>query len=543
MSVTLRDYLHVIWLRRWIVILAILTCTATAFLVSYVQTREYEATAVMVYAPPTDISDPLSSGSSTDVSTLTLELQSVINDLHKPAVADKAAELLAKSSDSKAGYTVAAVIEDPDAASGASMSDTVGITGSSTDPQLAGDVANAYAQAVIDVRAETQRDRLTAAEDAVRAKMQTYTTAESRLTTDYLMLAQQLNQLQLAEATVTGDFEIVRAAATPASPSSPKPFQAAVVGFAVGLFAGVALAFLLNQLDTRVRTYRDASEILGLPVIGRLPRLPKAVVAARGIVTLEQPDGPFAEAVRMMRSNLGWAAVAGEWKSFLVTSGRQGEGKSSTLCNLAVAMVLAGKDVVVVDADLRAPCVHKYYGLGNVTGLTTVIQKPAPVETVLRRFVVDGRSQRLAERPRLAEQARTVVGQDTADAASGSLLVLTAGPPPPNPGEVVASRRLGEVIAEITSLDADYVLVDAPPLLAVGDAAALAPLVDGLLYVVNLDHCRRSLLEDSREALDGVSCHKIGTVFVGERADASAYYGYRSAVAGDSASTRHVAKS
>ena len=157
--------------------------------------------------------------------------------------------------------------------------------------------------------------------------------------------------------------------------------RAAALGFAVGLFAGIALAFLIGQFDTRVRTYRDASEILGLPVIGRLPRLPRSALAKGGIVTLSEPGGAFAESVRMMRGNLSWSAVAGEWKSLLITSARQGEGKSLTLCNLAVALALAGNKVVVVDADLRAPRVHRYFGLANVTGLTTVVANPQPVQT------------------------------------------------------------------------------------------------------------------------------------------------------------------
>lgn len=528
-TVTLRDYLHVIWLRKWVVIVVVVACTATAFLVSYSQTRRYSATSLLVYERPPDISDPLSSNSSTDVNGLTLELQSVVNTLNSSSVASKARELMAKSGAGKLDYTVAASIQEPDSSSGASVSDTVAVGGESTDPVLAAKVANAYAQAVIDVRAQTQRDRLTSAQDAVRAQMDRFTTEASRLTTDYLLLAQRLNELQVAEATVTGDFKVVQAATTPIAPSSPKPMRAAALGFAVGLFAGIALAFLIGQFDTRVRTYRDASEILGLPVIGRLPRVPKTTLADGRIVTLTEPDGPFAESVRMMRGNLSWAAVASDWKSLLVTSARQGEGKSMITCNLAVALALTGKKVVVVDADLRAPRVHRYFDLGNVTGLTTIVAKPAPVQEALRSFSLNGQ-------PKVQTQVRPDARKGAEDSETGSLLVLTSGPTPPNPGEVVASRRLADVIAELVASDADYVLVDAPPLLTVGDAADLARSVDGLLFVVDLDRCRRPLLEDSRDALDGLRCRKIGAVFVGERADASSYYGYRSASSDDAAS-------
>ena len=496
----------------------------------YSQTRRYSATALLMYEQPTNIANPLSADTSTDVNSLTLQLQGVVNTLGSASVAKSARELLGRSDEVTGGATIEASIVPPDSSSGASVSDIVAIQSGSTDPVLAADVANAYAQAVIDTRVQAERERLVAAQDAVSTQLERYQTEASRLSTDYLLLAQRLRDLQVAEATVTGDFKIVQAATTPTAPSSPRPMRAAALGFAVGLFAGIALAFLIGQFDTRVRTYRDASEILGLPVIGRLPRLPRSALAKGGIVTLSEPGGAFAESVRMMRGNLSWSAVAGEWKSLLITSARQGEGKSLTLCNLAVALALAGNKVVVVDADLRAPRVHRYFGLANVTGLTTVVANPQPVQTSLKGFSLNGQLKGL---PRIGPGAST----GTEDSETGSLLVLTSGPPPPNPGEVVASRRLADVIEELVASDADYVLVDAPPLLTVGDAADLARSVDASLLVVDLDHCRRPLLEDSRDALGGLPCRTIGAVFVGVRADASSYYGDTSASSDDAAST------
>lgn len=522
-SVTLRDYLQVVWLRKWLVLLVVAACTVTAFLVSYNQTRMYSATALLMFEPPTNIANPLSTGSSTDVNDLALELQSVINTLDSQPVATKAHQLLNARSDDTEDFTVAGSILAPDASSGASVSDTVAIQSESTDALRAAEVANAYAQAVIDTRLEAEQARLGAAQDAVRAQMDLFQTPASKLSTDYLLLAQRQNDLQVAEATATGDFKVVRIATAPTSPATPKPLQAAVVGFVVGLFAGVALAFIAAQFDTRVRTHRDAGEVLGLPVIGRLPLVSKGTLAARNIPVLSEPDGAYAESIRMLRSSLVWAAVGGEWKSLLVTSGRQGEGKSMTLCNVAVALALTGKKVVLVDADLRAPVVHRYFDLSNVTGLTTVLARLASVQTELTRVAIHGQVERHAR----VWTAALEEGKD--DSQLGSLHVLTSGPLPPHPGELAGSPRLADVVGELVASDADYVLIDGPPLLGVGGTADLARLADGLLFVVSLKHSKRPLLEDSRDALAGLPCRVLGAVFLGDGADASSYYRYEPA--------------
>jgi len=370
----------------------------------------------------------------------------------------------------------------------------------------------------------TQQERLRAAQDAVRAQMDRFQSSASRLTTDYLLLAQRLNDLQVAEATVTGDFKVVRSATVPTSPSTPKPLKAVVLGFCVGLFAGVALTFMVAQFDTRVRTHRDAGEILGLPVIGRLPLLSKGTEAGRTISVLRKPDGAYAESIRMLRSSLVWTAVGGEWKSLLVTSGRQGEGKSMTLCNVAVALALTDKKVVIVDADLRAPVVHRYFDLNNATGLTTVLARQASVQTMLKRVAIDRQVEQYA-------QVRTATNGGKDASGLGSLLVLTSGPLPPNPGEVAASPGLADVIGELVASDADYVLVDGPPLLGVGGSGDLARLVDGVLFVANLKHSKRPTLEDSRDALVSLPCRKLGAVLLGG-ADASSYYRYEPASSG-----------
>ena len=455
-QVTLRDYLQVVWLRWWLVAIVTAACAITAYTLSALQTPVYESSALLMYQQPANIADPLRSDPSTDVNTLALRTQSVVNTINSPDVTERARETVQPSREG-AAYQVTAEILPPDSTTGATVSDVVKVTAASSDPRLAAAAAGAYAQAVIATRVDAETARLRAAQDAVEAQ--------------------------------------------------------------IGLFLGIAMAFVWAQFDTRVRTHRHVNEILDLPVMGRVPRVSKETLKSGGLLTLTEPHSGAAEAVRMLRSNLSWSSIDDRWKSLLITSSRKGEGKTLTICNLGVALALAGKGVVILDADLRAPRVHSVFQLPNRVGVSTVLSDAASLGDAMSRFDLNG-----FRKARVSLPGGEAVQEDTD--VTGSLLILTSGPLPPNPGEVVATRRRADTIKQLTSSDADYVLVDAPPLLSTGDAAVLSHVVDGLLLVVNLAAATRPVLEDTREALDALSCRKLGLVIVGEQQELSAYYNY-----------------
>jgi len=315
-------------------------------------------------------------------------------------------------------------------------------------------------------------------------------------------------------------------ATPPASLSSPKPLHSAVVGlgvdlsagssvaFVVALLAGIASAFGVSRLYARVTTRAKAAEILGLAVVGRVPRLKRRVVRDLPLVILTEPRGSVAEALRVLRGNLDRARIAAGCKFVMVTSSRRGEGKSLILSNLAVTLALTGRTVVVVDADLRDPQVHTAFSMPNETGLTTLIQGAISLALALRPVDL--------ERPHGSSAVTAVDARLVPSAGEhGALLVLTSGPLPDSPGEVIASQRMAITLKRLANAGADYVLVDAPPILGVGDVAALAPAVDGLLFVADLDELRRPTLERARKALEALPCRKLGVVIVGERRAAS----------------------
>jgi non-specific protein-tyrosine kinase len=200
------------------------------------------------------------------------------------------------------------------------------------------------------------------------------------------------------------------------------------------------------------------------------------------LTTVSEPRSPISEAYRALRTNLDFASLDQSLTTFAVTSAGVGEGKSTTLANLAVVSAQAGRKVIVVDADLRRPSLHKLFELDNETGLTTMIMDDVA----------------LASPPLLA------TGID-------NLSVLPSGSLPPNPAEVIGSQRMEEVISALVK-EADQVIFDTPPVLAVTDAAVLATRVDGVLLVISAGKTRREYARNAVQRLEQVDARLVGTV-------------------------------
>jgi non-specific protein-tyrosine kinase len=200
------------------------------------------------------------------------------------------------------------------------------------------------------------------------------------------------------------------------------------------------------------------------------------------LTTISEPRSPISEAYRTLRTNLDFASLDQALKTLVVTSAGVGEGKSSMLANLAVVSAQAGRRVILVDADLRRPTLHEVFDLGNEAGLTTLMMDEAA----------------LASPP-------------LQDSGIEGLFVLTSGPLPPNPAEVMGSRRMEEVIAALAE-QAEQVFFDTPPIVAVTDAAVLATKVDGVLLVVKAGKTRRENARTAVQRLEQINARLVGTV-------------------------------
>ena len=217
------------------------------------------------------------------------------------------------------------------------------------------------------------------------------------------------------------------------------------------------------------------------------------------LITVANPRSPISEAYRTLRTNLEFSSLDKVIRSMMVTSAAPEEGKSTTLANLAVTTAQAGKKVILVDCDLRRPSLHQIFNARAAPGFTDMM-----------------RDDTLMGKPPL---------QDTSVA---NLRLLASGTIPPNPSELLASRRMGEVIAALQAL-ADVVLFDAPPIVAVTDAAVLASKVDAVLLVVSAGKTKREHAKKAKALLEKVNAHLIGTVLNNVKGEASLYQYYSSA--------------
>jgi capsular exopolysaccharide synthesis family protein len=200
------------------------------------------------------------------------------------------------------------------------------------------------------------------------------------------------------------------------------------------------------------------------------------------LITISEPRSPISEAYRTLRTNLDFASLDQALKTLVVTSAGVGEGKSTTLANLAVVSAQAGRTVILVGADLRRPMIHQIFGASNEVGLTTMMMEDAALAS-----------------PPLQETA--VEG----------LFVLPSGPLPPNPAELMGSRRMEDVIAALSERG-DQVFFDTPPVVAVTDAAVLATKVDGVLLVVSAGQTRREYARTAVQRLEQINARLVGTV-------------------------------
>lgn len=515
-GLTLHDYLAVLWRRLWIIVLVVAVAAGSAWYFAARQPARYSTTASLIYVPQVDPANP-SVDSYTDIVVLEREMATIGSVVSSPLIrAPASAALEGEKVDTSAGYSVSAQAQKGDTNYGSNI---ILVTGDSTDPELAAAAANAYALAYVDFTKEQEQERLRHAMSVVDRELALYTGKEKE-SVEYALLAQKRQDLELRKESVTGRYAVLSPAQVPSSPYEPQPMRSAVIGLGIGLFAAIGLVLLLEQFDSRVRRPEEVAGILRQPILGRVPRISHRLLAEGKVVAIKHPDGPVAEAFRMLRTNLEFMSVDQPVRSILVTSCIQGEGKSVAVSNLAVTLSMAGKRVVVVDADLRRPRQHEHFGIPNEKGVSTVATGRDKLYDSLQPVEVA----RLQHGPATPDFI-TAWAEDT-DARS-RLYVLPSGPIPPSPGEIVASRRFSTIIEQLTT-QADIVLVDTPAMLPVGDTAAIAARVDGLIFLVDMHLIRRPQLLAAADQLARLPARMLGTIVrVSGREGRYTSYGYR----------------
>jgi len=292
----------------------------------------------------------------------------------------------------------------------------------------------------------------------------------------------------LEASTVKGDpslvsLNTVQPAGIPSVPVSPRVPLNIALGALLGLAFGIGIAVLRTVLDTRIHSLHDIEQATEVPVMGGITY--DATADKRPLIVHSDPRSPRAESFRTLRTNLQFLAVSDmeekRGRTFVISSAGPGEGKSTTSANLAVALAETGSRVLLIDGDLRLPAIAKYMGIEGGVGLTDILIGKVEISDVLQRW-----------------------GRD-------ELFVIPSGKVPPNPSELLGSRAMDELL-EMVGEHFDYVIIDAPPLLLVTDAAVLSKRTNGALLVAASGSTRKQSLAGAVQTLNSAGSKVLGII-------------------------------
>ncbi|MGA2103575.1 MAG: polysaccharide biosynthesis tyrosine autokinase, partial [Candidatus Sulfotelmatobacter sp.] len=326
----------------------------------------------------------------------------------------------------------------------------------------------------------------------------------------YEGILQRLKEASVSAGLKSNNFRIVDSARPPMAPIEPNVPRNLMFAVILGLASGVGLAFLLEGLDSTVRTTEQAQMISGLASLGMIPLgsksaregpNPKRLVIATSkeaveLVTQVRPQSQMAESYRALRTSLLLSNLGAPPKVIIVTSALPQEGKTTTSINTAVVLAQKGVRVLLIDADLRRPSIHKTLGMGPHSGLSNVLTGSTKLENAI-----------------------------TSTKVLPNLFVLPAGTPPPNPAELLASSNMRDVLAQLRE-QYDHIVIDTPPSLSVTDAVVLSPRADAVVLVIRSGQTTKQALRRSRDILTQVNAKVVGVLLNAVDLSSPDYYYY-----------------
>ncbi len=507
----LRRQFHVVRHWLWLIVLSVVLASGTAYFVSVSLPKLYEGRATLIVGQSLSSVNPnyndilasqRLSQTFAQLATTTPILNGVIAQLGLPLRPDELRSSVAASARTDSTLvTVTATYRDPETA--AAVANAIAAELIAASPAVQGQ--GQYTTFVQQQLAATQQQIETVQGDLQNILAQTDRTAEQDLQVDSLQgrlvtLRQTYAQLLASSSSSASNLlSVVDPAVAPVEPSSPRVLLNTLFAALLGLLIALGLAFLFDYLDDTLKSPDDVNETAGLPTLGVISqmRTDKKQTEHQRLAVLVTPRSPAAEAFRTLRTNLEFASVDKLLHSLLVTSAVPGEGKSTMSANIALTFAQAGKRVILLDADMRRPSLHRMFEVPNSHGLTTLLR-------------ADG----------------TAISSIAHQSDEPNLKVITTGPLPPNPAELLGSQRMRDVLTRLLS-EADLIVVDSPPLHAVTDAAVLASEMDGTLLVIHSGHTRRGAVRQAIEALERVGANVVGAALNMVTARSSAGYYYR----------------
>lgn len=509
----LRKYWTILWRWAWLIALGTLLAAGAAFIVSRNMTPVYSASVTLLVnqAPRSGLTDYSSILTSQQLAKTYSEL------LHKRPVLEAAiAQLNLPLDPAELARTVSVdLIRD---------TQLIVLNVEDTDPGRAAALANTIAEVFIAQNAAQQTSRFASSKESLskeiaavqaslaqtqaaldalgepdtpekQAQKAQLETSLAQYRTSYANLLQSYENIRAAEAQELNNVSVVEPALPPRAPIRPRVELNTLLAGLVGMVLAGAIAYVFEYLDDTLKSPEDISQRLGLWTLAAIGRI-EGKTAQDRLVTLSAPRSPIAEAYRLLRTNFQFAAVDRPLHRIVITSPGPGDGKSTTAANLAVVFAQGGKNVILVDADLRRPQQHRIFQRTASYGLSTALVDAAtPVTSFLQPTDVPG------------------------------LRLLTSGPIPPNPTELLGSQRMAQLMQALHQ-EADMVIVDSPPVLSVADAAILANAADGVVLVADAGRTRREMARRAKESLERAGANLLGMVLNRMTRQTSGYYYY-----------------
>lgn len=511
----IRRYLEVLKRRIWLVIVCAVVAGGAAYFISNSMTPKYKASSryLIDEAPGSASSNEYSqllteqilAQTYVEIATTRPVLEETVARLELPFSASALRSRISVSAPSDRQIMVISV-EDIDPERAAAIANTVGEVFIETNQERDNlryaepitnwqERMNAITEDINSLEIEINEfgEATTAEGEAAFSRLQQrLNEAQLRYTEAF----NSLNDLQRDQAKESSNIVPLESAIPNFSPVSPRTMLNTMAAAFIGGLIALSFIMLLEYLDDTVKNQEQVQADTGLSTLGAIARI-KSNDPSENLIAYSQPRDPLSEAYRVLRTNLGFSAIDSDLDSIVVTSASPGEGKSTTTANLGVVMAQAGKRVIIVDSDLRRPTQHKIFSLGNSHGLTTaLLDNMAPASTHVKDTKVRG------------------------------LRILSSGPIPPNPAEILSSQRMGQLIEELSE-EADVLLFDTPPALSVTDAAVLAPQTDGTLFVVQVGETRRDTLIQAVNRVRKSNAQVLGVLLNRIKPSHASYYYYQ----------------
>ncbi len=507
-AVDIKEYFYLLLNWAWLIALAGLLAAIALYVISINTTPLYEtSTRLLISDPPAMRSLDTSAMVSTQTQTSTYAemlldrpvLQGVIDILKLQTTSDDLKEYVSVEI-VRNTQLILVTVQDPNPLQAADIANTLAVVFTDRIRELQSQryasTQKGLAQQVLEMEKQVNDTTLAISNERDPAQKLQF---EARLTQYrqlYSSLVTNFEQVRLAEAQTSTNVFVSEPASVPREPVSPMTTRNTLLAAFAGVLLAAGVIFLIDMLDDTIRNPDDIRQKFNLPVLG--------VIASHQIVegkpiSMDQPRSPVAEAFRSLRTNITYASVDIPLRRILVTSSTPQEGKTTISSNLAVVLAQGEKKSVLIDADMRRPTVHEKFGLMNRMGLSSL-------------FV------RSLENIPAAIQSASVAG----------LAIITSGSLPPNPAELLTSRRMKDILDRLNQ-EYDLIVIDTPPVLTVTDAVALAPELDGVIIVARPGMTKLSALRQTLEQLQTVGARVLGVVLnqVDPRSRKYGYYYHR----------------